>query len=317
MKKQISEIIKQYVDEFSFVSVNKYISELQTIKQVDTPLDVSFLDAYKTIITLAIPYPSKPVKWKGKGYGLLSRYSYNTDYHIVYREILKKITDAFDLLGIQSVGTVDISKVDERFASYLSGLGFLGKNQFLINKNYGTFHYLATILIDKDVQTSILEYDTCGECHLCIDACPSGALDNGFDRDLCLSHLTQAKIPFTTTEIGYLKTMIYGCDICQNVCPKNTGVDIHKYDAFKASGIENVDLGKLLEMSNKEFLKVYGDNASSWKGATIIKRNALCLIANQKLVGLREKIVQSKADFKDVLWYNKTASEVLKILDRE
>lgn len=317
MKEKIYDILSQHVDAYSNVSVKTYIKNRSRLGKNDSFSDFEKLQKYKTILTLAIPYPSKEVKWSGKGYGILSRYSYHLDYHIVFRAILKQIEEKLQALDIVSYASVDISFVDERYAAYLSGLGYLGKNQFLIHKEYGSYLYLATILIDQELEADNIEYDDCKDCNLCVEACPSNALDNGFDQSLCISNISQEKKELSEKEISYFKTMIYGCDICQKVCPKNKGVDIHHYKEFEPSGIENINIIKLLEMSNKEYKEIYGQNASSWRGATIIKRNALCLIANQGLKEHCEKIVKSMADFKDVLWYNKTAINVLKLLDRE
>lgn len=317
MKKKVYDILNKYVQVYSNVSVKRYIEERRKLEKDDAFTNYQKLDPYKTILTVAIPYPSQEVKWKGKGYGILSRYSYNIDYHIVFRGILHKIEEELKTLNIESYASVDISFVDERYAAYLSGMGYLGKNQFLINKTYGSYIYLATILINHDLEEDENVYDSCLDCDLCVKACPSHALDHGFDENACISSLSQMKKELSETEIKYFKSMIYGCDICQKVCPKNKDIDFHIYKEFEAIGIENINIVDLLEMSNRDYKEIYGKNASSWKGATIIKRNALCLIANQGLTQHREKIVKSMADFKDVLWYNKTAINVLKLLDRE
>jgi len=317
MRSELNAIISKYVEVFGYVSTTTYKKERSKLELNDHFDDYSFLDDYKTIITLAIPYPSKEVKWKGKGYGILSRYSYGIDYHIVFKEILSKITTEIEKLSINSYSSVDISHIDERYAGFLSGIGYLGHNQFLINREYGSYFYLATILIDCEITDIKQVYDDCGSCQACIEACPSSALENGFNKDLCISNVSQSKKELSLNEIEHFKTMIYGCDICQKVCPKNKGIDIHKYMEFEPSGIENISIEKLLKMSNKEFKGIYGSNACSWKGARVIKRNALCLIANQKLHGFRQQITESMAENDEVLWYNKTAQKVLDLLDGE
>lgn len=317
MKKIIYDILAKHVELYGHVSSNKYIVERKKIHKNDIFSKNDIDTKYKTILTLAIPYPSKEVKWKGKGYGVLSRYSYGVDYHIVFREILKNIEIELNQHDISTKSSVDISNIDERFACFLSGMGYLGKNQFLINKTYGSYIYLATILIDQEIPDEVHEYDDCKDCNLCVTSCPSNALEKGFDQSLCISNISQEKRELNLNEIKYFKTMIYGCDICQKVCPKNHLVDVHNYKDFEPSGVENVPLGEILKMSNREYKRRYGTNASSWKGATIIKRNALCLIANQNLVEFKDEIIKSMNDFKDVLWYNKTAEKIIKLLDRE
>ena len=315
MKARIREILDRYVDVYNFVSTATYREKRSALQLNDTLSDYAYLEDYKTIITLAIPYPSSLVKWRKKGYGILSRYSYGTDYHIVFRRILKDLCAELEAIGLKTKAAVDISGVDERFAGYLSSMGWLGKNQYLIIEKYGTYTFLATILIDVDVVGDIRVHDDCGDCMKCIDACPSGALDNGFEIDKCISHLSQEKIPFDATQVSYFKTMIFGCDICQRVCPKNGAVDIHRYPEFEPSGIENVNLKELLEMSNRDYMRIYGNNASSWRGASVVKRNALCLIANQKQTDLIPAIKASMEPLADNEWYQHTAKLVLSLLE--
>lgn len=315
MKDIISSILSKYVEVYGFVSTNEYLEKRKSLGIKDSFKFLGNLEKYKTIITLGISYPSEDFKYKGLGYGILSRYSYNLDYHIIFNRILENISKELKKVGINSHASVDISDIDERYASYLSNMGFLGKNQFLINKKYGSYLYLATILIDTEVTKNEVVLDECGDCRICVDACPSNALDNGFDINLCISSITQEKKEFSNKEIGYLKTMVYGCDICQKVCPKNKGINFHDHSEFEPSGIENVNLLDLLEMSNKEYKNKYGTNASSWKGPLVIKRNALCILANQGITNTIPVIKKSMDKYSNVLWYNKTALKVIKILE--
>jgi epoxyqueuosine reductase len=313
MKAKINKIISTYTEAFRFLSVNQYQRAHQALFQGE----YAFLMPYKTIIVLGFPYPKEEVKWLGKGYGLLARFSYSNDYHTVIMNMIKEIEKKLQNLGLKVEGRVDVNHINEKFAASLSGLGYYGKNHIIIHPTMGNYVYLATLLIDFEIPSdSPLSLD-CGSCTKCIDACPSSALSDGFHQDRCISHLSQTKKTFDLEELSYFKTMIYGCDICLKVCPKNDSIDIHKHPLFEPNGIENVDLKELLNMSNKDFQMKFGQNTSHWIGAATMKRNALALIMNQKCTDLIPDIRKSMDVYKDNLWYNKTAEIVIKELERE
>ena len=317
MKEMISNILEKQVDVYGFVKISEYLEKRSSYGKEDSFTRIPDFNKYKTIIVLGLSYPSEEVDYKGKGYGLLSRYSYNTDYHLVFKKVFKEIEKELDSLSIRSHFSVDVSDIFEKQAASLANIGYIGKNQLLINKKYGTHLNLATILVDIDISKNIKVSDDCGECTLCIDACPSNALDEGFNRSLCISDISQEKNILSPTEISYFKSMIYGCDVCQKVCPKNEGIDFHLHPEYEPSGIENVNLIELLNMSNKEFKEVYGNNACNWTGPLVLKRNALCAIGNQKLVEAIPHIKKSIEKYKNVSWYNETANQVLKMLESE
>lgn len=310
---KVTNILNQFVDDFAFIDAQVYQNERSKFGLNDAFSDVAFLEGYQTIITMALSYPSKPIQWPGKGYGILSRYSYGLDYHIVFREKIHLIEEALNDIGIKAVGYVDISPIDERFAAHLSNLGFIGKNQFLIHSKYGSYVYLACMIVDVKLQKKPRMVDDCGDCRICIDACPSNALDNGYDKSKCISEISQAKKTLNKEEIKYFKTMIYGCDICQNVCPKNQGIDFHLHKAFEPNGDENIDLIEMINMSNKKYKEKYRNNASSWKGASIIKRNALAMLYNHKHENLDEAINTLKNKYQDVPWFKGTIDEIINL----
>jgi len=318
MKEKVSSILRKHVDLFGYVSISEYLEKRSFYGTKDSFDRIPNFNTYKTIIVLGLSYPSEEVEYKGKGYGMLSRYSYNTDYHVVLRNVFSSIKKELDLLSIKSHFSVDVSDILEKQAAMLAGLGYLGKNQLLINKKYGTYLNLATILVDIEIEKDeILVQDNCDGCRICIDACPSSALDNGFNREQCISDISQEKLFLSDKEITYFDTVIYGCDICQKVCPKNKGIDFHLHNEYEPSGIENIDLVKLLNITNREFKDIYGNNASSWTGALVLKRNAICAIGNQGIKGATEDIKKSIDKYKDVPWYNETAKKVLKMLEGE
>ncbi len=318
MKELISKILEKHVEIYGYVSVDEYIKKRAAYGKKDSFKRIPNFEKYKTIVVLGLAYPSKTVKHLGKGFGVLSRYAYNIDYHLTFKKVLLEIEKELTKLSITSYSSVDVSDIYEKQAAVYANLGYIGKNQLFINEKFGSYLNLATILIDIELENEqvITVLDDCGDCRLCIDACPSNALDDGFDRVKCISNLSQEKNSLDKKEISYFKKVIYGCDICQIVCPKNNGIDFHLHQESEPTGIENIDLIKLLKMSNKEFYIKYGNNACSWTGPLVLKRNALAVIANQNLTQAIPEIKESMQKYQGVSWYNETAIKVLKILKR-
>ncbi|MFP4077988.1 MAG: epoxyqueuosine reductase [Candidatus Izemoplasmataceae bacterium] len=311
----IESILKKHVDDFKTVSVKDYI-DARRRHFPHSDEDFSFLDGYDTIVVMSLSFPRGRPPYKGKGYGMISRYAHGKDYHLVYKEKIEAITKALEEEGFKAQGRSDINPIDERFAGYLSGLGFIGHNQFLIHPHYGTHHYLATILIDRPFTVAPYLKDTCGSCTKCIDACPTDALSTqGFIESRCLSHKTQAKAAYDLKTLSDFKTFVFGCDICQDVCPKNKGITPVEREVFKSDEAAQLHLKSVLEMSNKAFMRAYGDYAFAWRGGLVIKRNAIALLFNQGLYDSLPLIRNAYATYKHVPWFEKTVRPILEKME--
>jgi epoxyqueuosine reductase len=307
---RVKALLEDTFDFVGYVSMPVYLEALKNQSFCDEyTLDES-LTHYHTIAVVGLAYPDEPVPLKGKGYGLLSRYSYGTDYHIVMRKRFESLIQPFRTLNIQSQSFVDVSPINERLAASLTHQGYIGKNQAFIHKDFGPYVYLGAVLLDVDIKDDVFLIDDCLDCHKCIDACPTGALNDGFDQSRCLSHITQTKEPLSLDDISHIRKMVYGCDVCYQVCPKRHNVQRVYHPEFEPSGIENVDLIKLLQMSNKEYQAMFKNNASSWRGATVIRRNALAILYNQNhhdsIPIIKESLKRYQVD-----WYQKTAQKIL------
>lgn len=156
------------------------------------------------------------------------------DYHYLLREKLTFLGDKLkDEYGIEYRLTIDTHPVLERDLAFRSGIGWFGKNSMLINRNEGSFFIIGSILLNKRIplETKVLETDHCGQCSLCVENCPTGAIDEKtrtiVTKD-CISTFTieQFKIDTIPSKKMSLKSgEIFGCDICQDVCPWNKRVD--------------------------------------------------------------------------------------------
>jgi epoxyqueuosine reductase len=182
----------------------------------------TLLPGARTVISAALcywlPEPERP-----PGHGRLPRYT----WFEAYDELREKL----DVLGRRLGGSyrvlVDANQHVDREAAARSGVGFYGKNTVLITRRHGSWVVLGTLVTDVELEpTPPLDLD-CGECRLCIDACPTGALDEPgtLDSTRCLSYWTQAPEPPPPEYRAELGAQVYGCDICQDVCPWNRGIE--------------------------------------------------------------------------------------------
>jgi epoxyqueuosine reductase len=180
------------------------------------------LPAARTVISAALcywlPEPERP-----QGHGRLPRYT----WFDAYEALREKLDGLGRRLGGAYRVLVDANQHVDREAAARSGVGFYGKNTLLITRRHGSWVVLGTLVTDVELEpTPALDVD-CGECRLCIDACPTGALDEPgtLDSTRCLSYWTQAPAPPPVEYRSELGAQVYGCDICQDVCPWNRGVE--------------------------------------------------------------------------------------------
>lgn len=227
---------------------------------------------YKSAIVIGIPYNKLNVKNRNNNEVYFSSVAVGIDYHIILKDKLKFISDYLIDKGYKSFIGVDNNIYNERYLAYKSGIGFLGKNGMLINEKYGSFIYIGIILTDALFKYSNILNKKCYECNKCIEACPTNSIkDNYIDGSKCLSYLTQKK-NLSSDEEKYINECVYGCDICQNVCPHNKNV--------KEINAEFINIDKFLNMSESEYESKYKNNSSFWRGKKIIDRNIKLYIAN-------------------------------------
>ncbi len=241
----------------------------------------------RTIIGIGVSYnteyeitPSKDLKW----HGLLSKSSWGEDYHRVLKNKMEKLVDEISkVVSFNYTICVDTSPLIDREIAKKAGIGWYGKNCSIINDEFGSFIFLGYILTDLELAEDQIVKEKCGDCKLCINACPVGAIQEGYSINTkrCISYLTQTKdrIPYELRE--KMGTKIYGCDTCQQVCPKNKEIRKSKTKEFipkMTNGI--IDIKEIMTMSNKEFKAKYGSMSGAWRGKNILKRNVIIALAN-------------------------------------
>ena len=236
----------------------------------------SYMD--KSAIVCLFPY------FTGGYKGNLSVYAQSIDYHKVIKDKLSLLSE--HILSLKNDACLSIyadigPKIDRRLA-YNAGLGFYGKNTMLINPDFGSYFFIGYILCDIFLEPDVPLKKKCDGCNRCIKSCPGQALDECFDVNKCASHISQKKGSLSQEEVKILKKsgLIFGCDICQKVCPHNN-IKPKPMIEFTQCLIHSIDIEDIKDMSNKEFLKKYKDRAFSWRGRKVLERN-LNIINNLK-----------------------------------
>ena len=246
----------------------------------------------KSILAIALAYPSKlpsnpPRSELGAYRGIISRSSWGEDYHHVLRNRMKRLEDFIHerVTDAKIESMVDTGVFSDRAVAERAGIGWSGKNCAVITPEFGSWVYLGEMLTNLPFSPDVPVTESCGECTLCIDSCPTGALvgPGQLNSSLCISFITQTKGTVSDEFKEKIGNRLYGCDTCQVVCPKNKGMNwTHQPELQPDPELVKPLLIPLLSLSNKEFSTRYGRSASSWRGKKPIQRNAIIALGNFK-----------------------------------
>ncbi len=207
----------------------------------------------------------------------LSMHALSMDYHWISSNLLSRFCK--EELGIEDMEKVyiqcDTGYFNERFFAIQTGLCMHGLNGLAIHEEYGSYGFLGLIVTAEPLAEKLSPKKTCRKCNLCIKHCPTGAIgEDGVHINRCLSYLTQKK-NLTPEEEKLLarSAKIYGCDICQMICPENNHIKYTEIADFQTDLLYNIELEELNALSNKMFKKEYGNRNFSWRGKSILIRN--------------------------------------------
>jgi len=258
------------------------------VRKMNRPMDL--LDGAKSVISLAVSYLGDSSEKPKANYGKTARYSWGDDYHATIKARIKEFTNSLkDIVGpnVRTRAFVDDGPMNDRAAARRSGLGWVGKNTNVISPRFGSWILLGQVVTDLHIEPDTPLKKTCGSCVRCIDDCPTGAIVAPYviDNTKCISYLTielKGSIPIELRSL--VGDWVFGCDICQDVCPVNRKAEPGKTaisgDFKQRPGFATPDLLALLELDQKTFSRIYKNSPVKRAKRIGLQRNACVALGN-------------------------------------
>ncbi|MGB3605600.1 MAG: tRNA epoxyqueuosine(34) reductase QueG [Psychroserpens sp.] len=235
----------------------------------DKRLDpTKLVEGSKSVISLLLNYfPSETQKEETYK---LSKYAYGTDYHFVIKDKLKELLFSIkaEIGDVHGRAFVDSAPVLDKAWAAKSGLGWIGKHSNLLTQQIGSFYFIAELIIDLDLEYDHVTTDHCGTCTACIDACPTKAITEPYvvDGSKCISYFTiELKENIPSEFKGQFDDWMFGCDVCQDVCPWNKFSKAHNEPLFNPHP-------ELLDMSKKDWEEITRDTFNKVFKKSAVKR---------------------------------------------
>jgi epoxyqueuosine reductase len=235
------------------------------------------VDDAKSVISLLLNY--YPSETQNSDSYKISKYAYGQDYHFVIKEKLKELLQTIqtEIGAVSGRAFVDSAPVLDKAWAAKSGLGWIGKNSNLLTQQVGSFYFIAELVVDLDLEYDYATTDHCGTCTACIDACPTEAIVSPYvvDGSKCISYFTiELKDAIPVAMKGQFDNNMFGCDICQDVCPWNSFSKPHQESTF----VPHPDLLSMTKqewknISKETFDKLFKNSAVKRTKFNGLKRN--------------------------------------------
>ncbi len=247
------------------------------------------LQGVRSLVVLAQPYRTQEPQTPKPTQGRVSRYAWGVDYHRTVRRKLRQLVRLVKQLAdpCQVRGVVDTAPLLERDFAQLAGLGWQGKNTLVLNRQLGSWFFLAVLLTDQElIYDPPTEKGHCGTCRACLDACPTQAFvaPGVLDSRRCISYLTiELRGPIPRELRSGLGQWVFGCDVCQEVCPWNRKAPTTPEPEFAPlPGMNPLELLELFELNEEGFRRRFGHTPLARPGREGMLRNAAVVLGNQR-----------------------------------
>ena len=244
------------------------------------------LPGARSVISVALSYYLPSESTTRKLEGRVARYAWGDDYHKVMKKRLKLyVRGLSERLGreIKARWYVDDGPMLDRAAARRGGVGWFGKNTNILTSTHGSWVFLGQVVTDLALEPDSPLKKNCGSCTLCLQACPSGALPAPYvlDNERCISHQTIENRGDIPIEIRpFMSDWVFGCDICQDVCPVNVKAIYTREQAFKKKRFTTLQLLEMLEMTDEEFRRRFSGSPLKRAKLVGLKRNACVALGN-------------------------------------
>ena len=238
------------------------------------------LDMAKSFIVIVeshSPYKLKDEPLKG----YIATGCASIDYHLIIERKLKALQERLSTIGVSSEVICDKTPLSDRSIAVRAGLGIIRRNNMFYHPKFGSYIHIGALLMDYELPKydAIAVKDPCGMCHRCTHHCPGQAIndDGTINSNTCVSYLTQKK-DLSDEEMRKIGRHLYGCDVCQQICPANRGVRNKKPDLIIPY---EYPLEELLDIDNKQFNTTFRQASAGWRGKRTMQRNALINLVNE------------------------------------
>ena len=237
------------------------------------------LPSAKSVISLALNYYTPYQHIEEKGQGKVSRYGWGKDYHFIMWEMLEKLENELKQIEpeLETKSYVDTGPVMDKVWAVRSGLGWRGKHTCVINPNKGSWFFIAEIITNWEFEYSEIITDHCGTCTACIDACPTGAIVQEYvvDANKCISFQTIENKGEINPELkGKFENWLFGCDICQDVCPWNNKFSFATSIQDFYPKNKELSIDEVLSLDNQSFKEKFAESPIMRSKLKGLQRNA-------------------------------------------